>query len=129
MLGQVPSPDSVTPVRTDDLLARARRVLPGGSTHVARAYAPAIYVSRAQGSRKWLVDGREVIDYTMGHGALLLGHAHPAVVRAVQDQVARGTHFGAANPLEVEWAELIVAMVPSIEQVRFTASGTEAVML
>ena len=77
--------------RTEDLEARAKQVLPGGNTHVARAYSPAVYVTRAQGSRKWLVDGRELIDYTMGHGALLLGHAHPAVVQAVRDQVARGS--------------------------------------
>ncbi|MFN2582414.1 MAG: aspartate aminotransferase family protein [Candidatus Dormibacteria bacterium] len=113
----------------EELSQRAREVLPGGSTHVARAYEPAVYVERAQGSRKWLVDGRELIDYTMGHGALLLGHAHPAVVNAVQTQVARGTHYGAAHPLEVEWAELIRSMVSSVEEVRFTASGTEAVML
>ena len=114
---------------TADLTARAARVLPGGATHVARAYQPAIYVARAQGARKWLVDGREVVDYTMGHGALLLGHAHPAVVEAVQNQVARGTHYGAASPLEVEWAELIAHMVASVDEVRFTASGTEAGML
>jgi glutamate-1-semialdehyde 2,1-aminomutase len=76
-----------------------------------------------------LIDGTELIDYTMGHGALLLGHAHPAVVGAVQEQVSRGTHYGAAHPLEVEWAEQIVELVPSAEKVRFTASGTEAVML
>jgi glutamate-1-semialdehyde 2,1-aminomutase len=81
------------------------------------------------GSRKWLIDGTELIDYTMGHGALLLGHAHPAVVAAVQTQVSHGTHYGAAHPLEVEWAEQIVSLVPSAEKVRFTASGTEAVML
>lgn len=104
-------------------------MLPGGSTHVARSYPRPLYVARAQGSRKWLVDGRELIDYTMGHGALLLGHAHPAVVAAVQSQVTRGTHYGAASPLEVEWAELITSMVSSAEEVRFTASGTEAVML
>src|ERR1700694_5080305 len=115
--------------RTEDLQARAQKVLPGGNTHVARAYSPAVYVIRAQGSRKWLIDGTELIDYTMGHGALLLGHAHPAVVAAVREQVSRGTHYGAANPLEVEWAELIASLVPSAEKVRFTASGTEAVML
>jgi glutamate-1-semialdehyde 2,1-aminomutase len=104
-------------------------VLPGGSTHVARSYPHPLYVTRAQGSRKWLIDGRELIDYTMGHGALLLGHAHPAVVSAVNAQVARGTHYGAASPLEVEWAELIASMVRSAEEVRFTASGTEASML
>ena len=113
----------------DELAQRAARVLPGGATHVARAYAPALYVERAVGSRKWLVDGRELIDYTMGHGALLLGHAHPAVVKAVGRQVSRGTHYGAAHPLEVEWAERICAMVESVDQVRFTSSGTEAAML
>jgi len=91
---------------------------------VARAYTPALYVVRALGSHKWLVDGRELIDYTMGHGALLLGHAHPAVVAAVQSQVAHGTHYGAAHPLEVEWAELITSLVASVGEVRFTASGT-----
>jgi glutamate-1-semialdehyde 2,1-aminomutase len=111
------------------LAERARRVLPGGATHASRTYDPRIYVARSSGSRKWLIDGTELIDYTMGHGALLLGHAHPAVVAAVQEQVSRGTHYGAAHPLEVEWAEQIVSLVPSAEKVRFTASGTEAVML
>jgi glutamate-1-semialdehyde 2,1-aminomutase len=112
-----------------DLAERARQVLPGGATHASRSYDPRIYVARSSGSRKWLIDGTELIDYTMGHGALLLGHAHPAIVTAVQEQVARGTHYGAAHPLEVEWAELITALVPSADKVRFTASGTEAVML
>ncbi len=112
-----------------DLAGRAARVLPGGSTHAARTYSPALYVTRAEGSHKWLVDGRMLVDYTMGHGALLLGHAHPAVVAAVQTQVARGTHYGAGHPLEVEWAERICAMVDSVDEVRFTASGTEAAML
>lgn len=122
------SPEGQSP-NSEQLAVRARRVLPGGSTHVARSYSRPLYVARAQGSRKWLIDGRELIDYTMGHGALLLGHAHPAVVGAVQSQVARGTHYGAASPLEVEWAELITSMVRSADEVRFTASGTEAVML
>jgi glutamate-1-semialdehyde 2,1-aminomutase len=112
-----------------DLAGRADRVLGGGATHAIRSYTPAIHVDRAQGARKWLVDGRELVDYTMGHGALLLGHAHPAVVAAVQRQAARGTHYGAAHPLEVEWAEMICTLVESVEQVRFTASGTEAGML
>jgi glutamate-1-semialdehyde 2,1-aminomutase len=112
-----------------ELAARAARVLPGGSTHAARAYRPPLYVVRASGSRKWLVDGRELVDYTMGHGALLLGHAHPEVVDAVCAQVARGTHYGAGHPLEVEWAERIVSLVDSVDEVRFTASGTEAAML
>ncbi|MEA2670933.1 MAG: glutamate-semialdehyde -aminomutase [Chloroflexota bacterium] len=113
----------------DDLNARAARVLAGGATHVVRSYRPAIHVERARGARKWLVDGRELVDYTMGHGALLLGHAHPAVVEAVERQLRRGTHFGAGSRLEVEWAERIVDGVPSVERVRFTSSGTEATML
>jgi glutamate-1-semialdehyde 2,1-aminomutase len=115
--------------RSAELAGRAARVLPGGTTHAARAYSPPLYVARAQGSHKWLVDGRMLVDYTMGHGALLLGHAHPAVVAAVQDQVARGTHYGAGHPLEVEWAERVCALVASVDEVRFTASGTEAAML
>ncbi|HUZ70334.1 MAG TPA: aminotransferase class III-fold pyridoxal phosphate-dependent enzyme [Candidatus Saccharimonadales bacterium] len=121
--------DAVSTRGHTDLHERAERVLPGGATHRARSYEPRIYVARSSGSHKWLIDGTELIDYTMGHGALLLGHAHPAVVEAVREQVARGTHYGAANPLEIEWAELITSLVPSAEKVRFTASGTEAVML
>jgi glutamate-1-semialdehyde 2,1-aminomutase len=112
-----------------DLSGRAARVLPGGATHTARMYNPPLYVVRAAGSRKWLVDGRELVDYTMGHGALLLGHAHPAIVEAVCTQVGRGTHYGAGHPLEVEWAERICALVDSVDEVRFTSSGTEAAML
>jgi glutamate-1-semialdehyde 2,1-aminomutase len=119
----------MSPSLHDDLVERAARVLPGGTTHVARAYSPALYVARSEGSHKWLVDGRELVDYTMGHGALLLGHAHPAVVAAVTRQAARGTHYGAGHPLEVDWAERICSMVPSADEVRFTASGTEAAML
>ncbi|MFN2568661.1 MAG: aspartate aminotransferase family protein [Candidatus Dormibacteria bacterium] len=133
-LGEAPSPLPSTPVQgnpsaSGDIAARARSVLAGGSTHVARSYSPPIHVVRAQGSRKWLVDGRELVDYTMGHGALILGHAHPTVVRAVQRQAERGTHYGACNPQEVEWAELIRGLVPAAERLRFTGSGTEAVML
>jgi glutamate-1-semialdehyde 2,1-aminomutase len=119
----------MTPPADHDLPARAARVLGGGSTHVIRSMRPAIHVERAAGARKWLTDGRELVDYTMGHGALLLGHAHPAVVDAVERQLRRGTHFGGGSRLEVEWAERIVASVPSVEQVRFTSSGTEATML
>jgi glutamate-1-semialdehyde 2,1-aminomutase len=125
----VSATDAVSTRGDTDLGDRAQRVLPGGATHRARSYEPRIYVARSSGSRKWLVDGTEYIDYTMGHGSLLLGHAHPAVVHAVREQVARGTHYGAANPLEIEWAELIASLVPSAEKVRFTASGTEAAML
>ena len=92
------------------LWERARRAIPGGITHDIRHLAPfPIYVERAAGTRKWDVDGNEYVDYWMGHGALFLGHCHPAVVRAVQEQVARGTHLGACHELEVRWAELVNA--------------------
>ena len=111
------------------LQARADAALAGGCTHVARSYRPALHVARAVGSRKWTVDGAELVDYTMGHGALLLGHAHPEVTAAVREQAERGTHMGAGHPLEIEWAERIIALVPSVERVRFTSSGTEATLL
>jgi glutamate-1-semialdehyde 2,1-aminomutase len=109
---------------------RACRVIPGGITHDVRHLSPCpLYVSRAAGPRKWDVDGHEYIDYWMGHGALFLGHAHPALVEAVRDQVGRGTHYGACHELEVEWAEWIARLVPSAELTRFTMSGTEATHL
>src|SRR5207244_616390 len=80
------------------LWERARAVIPGGITHDIRHLTPfPVYVERALGSRKWDVDGHEYVDYWMGHGALFLGHCHPAVVRAVQEQMARSTHPGACH--------------------------------
>jgi glutamate-1-semialdehyde 2,1-aminomutase len=112
------------------LAERARRAIPGGVTHDIRYLRPfAIYVERASGTRKWDVDGHEYIDYWMGHGALFLGHCHPAVVQAVQQQVARGTHLGASHELEVRWAEWVNRLVPSAQLTRFTMSGTEATHL
>src|SRR5204863_2747839 len=84
---------------------------------------------RAEGAYKWDVSGRRLIDYWMGHGALLLGHGFPPVVEAVARQAALGTHYGACHELEVRWAELVCELIPSAERVRFTASGTEATQL
>ena len=112
------------------LTERARKAIPGGITHDIRNLAPyPVYVERAAGSRKWDVDGHEYVDYWMGHGALFLGHCHPAVVRAVQEQMARGTHMGACHELEVRWAELVNRLIPCGELTRFTMSGTEATHL
>ena len=109
------------------LHARARGVLPSGIAHDSRRTEPyPIYVGRADGPRKWDVDGRELVDFYGGHGALILGHCHPAVVEAVRRQVGLGTHPAACHELEVEWAALVQEMVPCAERVRFTASGTEA---
>src|SRR3984893_11065349 len=111
--------------RSAELYERARKVIPAGLTHDSRTLLPyPIYVARASGARKWDVDGREYVDHFGGHGALLLGHAHPAVVEAIREQAALGTHWGAAHALEVRWAELINRLLPCAERVRFTASGT-----
>ncbi|WP_324669849.1 aspartate aminotransferase family protein [Geochorda subterranea] len=112
------------------LYRRAIRLFPSGLTHDARYFAPfPIYAERASGAYKWDVDGHRLIDYWMGHGALLLGHGHPAVAQAVQTQLARGTHLGASHPLEVTWAELVQRLMPAAQRVRFTNSGTEATHL
>ncbi|PYM11805.1 MAG: aspartate aminotransferase family protein [Candidatus Rokuibacteriota bacterium] len=112
------------------LAERARRAIPGGITHDIRHLVPfPVYVERGAGSHKWDVDGHEYVDYWMGHGALFLGHCHPIVVSAVQEQMARGTHLGASHELEVRWAELVNELVPCGELTRFTMSGTEATHL
>jgi glutamate-1-semialdehyde 2,1-aminomutase len=112
------------------LYERARNVISGGITHDGRHLNPyPVYIDRALGSRKWDVDGNEYVDYWMGHGALILGHCHPAVVAAIQKQAGRGTHLGASHELEVRWAELVSKLIPSAEMVRFTMSGTEATHL
>ncbi|HEY7521335.1 MAG TPA: aminotransferase class III-fold pyridoxal phosphate-dependent enzyme [Methylomirabilota bacterium] len=116
--------------RAAALADRARAAIPGGITHDIRHLVPfPVYIERARGTRKWDVDGHEYVDYWMGHGALFLGHCHPAVVSAVQEQVARGTHLGASHELEVRWAELVNRLVPCAELTRFTMSGTEATHL
>jgi glutamate-1-semialdehyde 2,1-aminomutase len=116
--------------RSAALHARARRLLPGGVTHDVRLAAPfPVAVGRADGARKWDADGHELICYVMGHGALLLGHGHPAVVAAVREQATRSFHPGACHELESEWAEAVIRLVPSAERVRFTSSGTEATLL
>ena len=112
------------------LYVRASQVLPSGVTHDGRFLRPfPIYVERAAGSHKWDTDGHEYVDYVMGHGALLLGHCHPAVTEAVAAQAEQGTHYGASHALEIDWAERIIDLVPSAERVRFTSSGTEATLM
>ena len=114
------------------LFDRAQKILVGGVDSPVRAFravggAPLI-VDRAEGSRLWDVDGREFIDYVCSWGALILGHAHPDVVAAVADQARLGTSYGMTSPLEIELGEHISRAIPSIEQIRFVSSGTEAAM-
>jgi glutamate-1-semialdehyde 2,1-aminomutase len=114
-------------------LARYRRALnvfPAGVTHDSRHFDPSpIYVDRAEGAYKWTIDGPRLIDYWMGHGALLLGHNARAIVEAVSAQLGRGSHYSASHELELEWGAQVVRLLPGAERVRFTNSGTEATLL
>ena len=108
----------------------AKTLFPTGVTHDARMMDPfPVYINRAKGSKKWDVDGHELIDYFVGHGSHLLGHSPEAVVLAVQEQMSKGTHPGACHDLEIEWATWVKKLIPSAERVRFTGSGTEATMM
>src|SRR5262249_5461844 len=112
------------------LAQQAGGLFPSGITHDSRYLEPYnIYIERAAGPHKWDVDGNRYVDYFGGHGALILGHGHPAVLEAVNRQLALGAHYGASHELEVEWASLVQQMVPSAERVRFTVTGTEATHL
>jgi len=114
--------------KSGELHERAVKVFAGdgatASVRILTPYRP--YITHARGSKKWDVDGNEYIDYVMGHGALLLGHSYPAIVKAIQKQAAKGVHYGGNHELEVEWAELIQSMMPSAERVEFFACGQEA---
>ena len=108
---------------------RSRQALAGGTTRPTTYFQPfPLYLSRGEGPRIWDADGNERLDFILNYTALILGHAHPKIVEAVREQVARGTAFAAANELEVELAELLCERVPSLELVRFCNSGTEATM-
>jgi len=118
--------------RTIEILERAFKSLVGGVNSPVRAFqsvggAPLI-VERGAGAHLWDADGREYIDFIGSWGALILGHAHPAIVAAIQEQAARGTSYGMTTELEVELAERIKSAIPSIEKIRFVSSGTEATM-
>jgi len=116
--------------KSAELYRRAEQDFPGGVTHDTRYVTPfPIYVTHAGGPRKWDVDGNEYVDYVMGHGALLLGHCHPAIVAAVTQQVARSTHPGGSTELEIRWADAVKRLLPSVEKVRFHSSGTEATLM
>jgi glutamate-1-semialdehyde 2,1-aminomutase len=112
------------------LYQEATGVFPSGVTHDNRYIQPfPIYCTHAEGAYKWDVDGHRYIDFVGGHGALLLGHSHPDIVRAVQEQMTRGTHFGASHELEIRWGQLVQRLIPSAQRIKFTASGTEATHL
>ncbi|MEJ5300216.1 MAG: glutamate-1-semialdehyde 2,1-aminomutase [Thermodesulforhabdaceae bacterium] len=117
---------------SSSLYERAKKVLPGGVNSPVRSARAVgthpIFIKKAHGSFIWDEDGNRYIDYVCSWGPLILGHSHPEVVKAIQEAAEKGTSYGIPCRLEVEMAEQVVKMVPSIEVVRFVNSGTEAVM-
>ncbi len=117
---------------SETLFSRAKELIPGGVNSPARAFGAVggepIFIERAAGAHLWDVDGNCYIDYVCSWGPMILGHAFPPVVAKLNEAIARGTSFGAPTEAENELAELITAVVPSIEKVRLVNSGTEATM-
>jgi glutamate-1-semialdehyde 2,1-aminomutase len=130
--GAIAGAEPVTGAQSRSLFERAQRVIPGGVNSPVRAFGAVggnpPFVARGRGSRLWDVDGKEYLDYVGSWGPLILGHAHPAIVEAVRDAAASGTSFGAPTAREVELAELVTSIMPSMEKVRLVSSGTEAAM-
>lgn len=117
---------------SEQLFERAQKTIPGGVNSPVRAFKSVggvpRFIDRAQGSRIFDSEGREYIDYVGSWGPMILGHQHPAVVKAVTDQAARGMSYGAPTVAEIEMAELLCERVPHLDQVRLCNSGTEATM-
>ena len=118
--------------KSDSLFSRAQKVIPGGVNSPVRAFRSVdrtpLFIKRAKGAYLWDQDGNKFIDYVGSWGPMILGHAHPTIVRSVQQAAKSGTSFGAPTGLEVQMAEIITRIVPSIEVVRMVNSGTEATM-
>jgi len=121
-----------TDATSRQLMARARELFPGGVNSPVRAFGAVggepFVAERGEGSRIWDVDGNEYIDFVLSWGPLVLGHAPPVVLAALEDAMRRGTSFGIPTELEVRLGELIVERMPHIEMLRFVSSGTEATM-
>src|ERR671936_2989027 len=119
-------------VRSQEAYQRACRSIPGGVNSPARAFGAVgghpVFVARGEGPYLFDIDGNAYLDYVGSWGPLILGHAHPRVVQAVEEALRRGASFGAPTELETQLAELVIQAVPSIEMVRMVSSGTEASM-
>ncbi len=117
---------------SSQLFARANQVIPGGVNSPVRAFrgvgGTPLFIKAANSCFLYDADGREYIDYVGSWGPMILGHAHPAIIAAIQEAATRGTSYGAPTELEIELAEEIIDAFPSIEKVRLTSSGTEATM-
>src|SRR6266702_873109 len=119
-------------IRSETLFAEAQHLIPGGVNSPVRAFRSVggtpRFIKRGQGAYIWDADGNRYVDYILSWGPMILGHAHPTVVSALEDAVTRGTSYGAPTALENELALLIIETVPSLEMIRFVNSGTEATM-
>ncbi|PKL52468.1 MAG: glutamate-1-semialdehyde-2,1-aminomutase [Nitrospira bacterium HGW-Nitrospira-1] len=119
-------------VKSGRLFEKALRVIPGGVNSPVRAFRAVggnpLFIEKAKGSKIYDVDGNSYIDYVLSWGPMILGHAHPRVVKALKAAVTKGTSYGAPTALEVELAELILKIYPSMDKVRMVNSGTEATM-
>jgi glutamate-1-semialdehyde 2,1-aminomutase len=122
----------ISRAKSEQLFAAALKRIPGGVNSPVRAFRAVggqpFFVARASGAHVWDVDGNDYIDYVGTWGPAILGHAHPAIIKAVQAAAEKGTSFGIPNPAEVTMAELICSLVPSVQKVRMCNSGTEATM-
>jgi glutamate-1-semialdehyde 2,1-aminomutase len=118
--------------RNETLFEQSQQIIPGGVNSPVRAFRSVggtpVFFARAEGAHFWDADGKRYIDYVGSWGPLILGHAHPEVVKAVQKAAAGGLSFGAPTEAEYEMAELLVRLLPSLEMVRLVSSGTEATM-
>jgi glutamate-1-semialdehyde 2,1-aminomutase len=117
---------------SEKLYSQAQDLIPGGVNSPVRAFGSVggtpLFIERGEGAYMWDVDGNRYIDYVLSWGPLILGHAHPRVVRMLTEAAGRGTSYGAPTALESELAQLVIDTVPSVEMVRFVNSGTEACM-
>ena len=116
--------------KSADWYERGKLLFAGGVTHQTRFASPfPAYIEHAEGPYKYDVDGNQLIDFIMGNGSLLMGHSPPEVTAAVNAHSERGTHLGGATTHEVRYAEAVKRLIPSLERVRFTTSGTESTYL
>jgi glutamate-1-semialdehyde 2,1-aminomutase len=118
--------------KSEELFGEALKYIPGGVNSPVRAFRAVggqpFFVNKAKGAHVWDVDGNDYVDYVGTWGPAILGHAHPKIIKAVQDAAEHGTSFGIPNPFEVTMAKLICSLVPSVKKVRMCNSGTEATM-
>jgi glutamate-1-semialdehyde 2,1-aminomutase len=131
-MSATPTKSRVDRRRSREIFERAEKILVGGVNSPVRAFRSVggepLIIERGSGQYLYDADGNELLDYVCSWGAMLLGHAHPAVTRAIVEQAQRGTSYGATTELEVELATLITQAIPAIEKIRFVSSGTEATM-